>query len=97
MPNDKDNIIYVAEDIYNTITGDHVWLAVVEKNINIDKLDYIIDSSPWDYEYNNINIKWAYKMVDSTACFEYNGYKYYVRLSVPTSEQAILDIVKEMF
>ena len=97
LSDDADNIIYIAEDIYNGETGDHVQLAFVDTNIDVDRLDDIKASCTKNYEYNNTIINWTYdSMSESRAFFEYDGYKYYLRLFDPMSEQAILDIVKEM-
>ena len=96
LKDNKNDIIYITEELYNGETGDQVYLAVTEKQNYVDTLDLIQDSCVYNYEYNNININWSYDMITSRAYFEYNGYKYYVRLFEPTSEEAILDIVKDM-
>ena len=97
LPDDEDKIICISEDLYNGETGDHVCLFVTDIYTDIDILDNIRESSTAEYEYNNTIIKWAYSdMTESTAYFEYDGYKYYFQLFDAMSEQAILDIVKEM-
>ena len=96
LPDKESDIIYIAEDLYNGETGDHVRLSVIDFNINVDRLNDIKDLCVQNYEYNDINIDWVYNIDASRAYFEYNGYKYYVRLDYPMSEQAILDIVKDM-
>lgn len=96
LKDNKNDIIYITEEVYNGETGDQVYLAVTEKKNYVDTLDHIQNLCPNKYEYNNINIDWSYNEVSSKACFEYNGYKYYVRLFEPAGEEAILDIVKDM-
>lgn len=96
LEDNKNDIIYITEDLYHSETGNHVYLAVTEEQNYIDTLDLIRDSSLYNYEYNNVNINWSYDMLISRAYFEYNGYKYYVQLFEPTTEEAILDIVKEI-
>lgn len=97
LPTDKDNIIYIAEEILNGETGDHIFIDVAAENNSIDELDAVAETCIRDYEYKNTNIKWSYTLSTSRAYFEYKGYKYYLQLSEPMSEQAILDIIKEMF
>ena len=98
LPEDENNIIYIAEDITSGETGDHVRLAVVDTNIDVYEVERIKEMSTNSYEYNNITINWLYDDIAlATAYFEYNGYQYSLRLDFPMSEQAILDIVKEMF
>lgn len=97
LPDKKDNIIYISEDLLNGETGDYVWLAVVETNIFIDELETIPDVCDLSYEYNSTKIHWSYNTDVSRAYFEYGGYKYYLKIEYPMSEQAILDIIKDMF
>ena len=97
LQENENDIIYIAEDLLNGETGDHAHIDVVENNISIDDLDYLSKGCVMAYEYKNININWAYSLLTAIAYFEYDGYKYYVRLDNPMSEEAILDIVKEMF
>ncbi|MDE5562482.1 MAG: hypothetical protein K2J01_02920 [Clostridiales bacterium] len=96
LKDNKKDIIYIVEDLYHRETGDHVYLAVTEEQNYVDTLDLIQNSCPNNYEYNNINIDWSYNEMTAKACFEYNGYKYYVQLFMPTTEEGILDIVKEI-
>lgn len=97
LPDDESNIIYISEDLYNGETGDHVWLAVTDKNINVDILDHIEEMNGSYYEYSDIKIKWSYEfMALATACFEFSDYKYYVQLFFPLAEQDIFDIVNAM-
>ncbi|MCH5165035.1 MAG: hypothetical protein J1G01_01370 [Clostridiales bacterium] len=98
LPTEENNIIYVAEEITNGETGDNVQLCVVDINIDVDRFDYFKDNCLYEYEYNGVTINWSYdNIITSIAYFEYNDYKYYVQFAYPPSEQAILDIVKEMF
>ena len=97
LPKEEENIIYISESICNGETGDRVWFAVVAVNISVDELDDFCDNYVLSYEHNNTKINWSYSIDISKAYFEYKGYKYYVKLDYPMSEQAILDIVKEMF
>lgn len=96
LKDNKSDIIYITEDLYHGETGDHVYLAVTEERNHVQTLDIIQDSCFYNDEYNNVNIKWSYDMLHSRAYFEYNGYKYYVQLFMPDTEEAILDIVKEI-
>ena len=96
LPDKEDDIIYIAEDLINGETGDCVWFAVVETNVFIDELETVRDICDMSYEYNNTQINWSYNINISRAYFVYQGYKYYFKLDYPTSEQAILDIVKDM-
>ena len=94
LPDDEDKIIYISEDLYNGETGENVWLAVTDKNINVDILDHIEQMNDSYYEYNNIKIKWSYEFMSiATAYFEFKDYKYYIQLLYPLAEQDILDIV----
>lgn len=96
LPNKQNDIIFVSEDLYDGEMGDRVHFDVVGKNIYIDELEIAREACSNNYKYNNTNIHWAHSDSASRAYFEYKGYKYYVRLDDPMSEQAILDIVKEM-
>ncbi|MCH5158944.1 MAG: hypothetical protein J1F33_07100 [Clostridiales bacterium] len=94
LPDDEDKIIYISEELYNGETGENVWLAVTDKNINVDILDHIEQMKGSYYEYNNIKIKWSYEFMSiARAYFEFKDYKYYVQLFYPLAEQDILDIV----
>ena len=98
LPNEEDKIIYISEDIYNGETGDHVRFSFVDNNIDVDYLEEFKESCKLNYEYNNMIISWGCEStIVSRAYFEYNDYKYYVQLFEPMSDQAVLDIVKEMF
>ena len=93
-----DKIIYIEEDLYNGETGDHVRISVIDAKSSVDRLDTIKDTCVYDHEYNGTVISWGYDSSSlSIACFEYDCYKYYIQLFEPASEQAVLDIVKEMF
>lgn len=97
LPDDEDNIIYITEDLTSGETGDNVWLAVTDLNINVDVLDLVEEMSILSYEYNDIIIKWSYAyMAIATAYFEFNGYKYYIQLREPLAEQDILNIATAM-
>lgn len=97
LPENENEIIYITEDLLNGETGDYVCIYVVEANISVDVLDALRDFCTLNYEYNSISIHWMCNAEESRAFFEYSGYKYYVSLDYPMSEEAILDIVKEMF
>ncbi len=96
LKDNKNDIIYITEDLYNGETGYDIYFAVTEERNHVDVLDLIQSLCPNKYEYNNINIVWSYNEAVSKACFEYNGYKYYIQLFYPTTEEAIFDIVKQI-
>ena len=97
LPDKEDEIIYITEDLLNGETGDHVRLSIVSTNTSIDELDTFRDFCTLNYKFNGIIIYWVYNFDISRAYFEYSGYKYYLRLDYPMSEQSILDIVIDMF
>ncbi len=96
-PEDENDILYIDEDLYYEETGDHVQILVTDVNTHVDLLDHIQEICIYDYEYNGTKILWSNDlMTQSNAFFEYDGYKYYVRVFQALTEETILDTVKEI-
>lgn len=97
LPEDEDDIVYLYENYFNDETGDVVKLSVVDLHTHVDTIEASVLYLDQQYEYNNVNIKWSGTSACSRAFFQYGEYRYYVELEYPTSEDAVLDIVKNMF
>ncbi|MDE7164413.1 MAG: hypothetical protein K2O04_03215 [Clostridiales bacterium] len=96
LPDNENNIIYIREDLYHGETGDHVALAVIARDNSVDWLDSNREGLVQNYVCNNTRVYWGYEVSLARAYFEYNGYNYNILLYEPMTEDAILDIVKEM-
>lgn len=97
LPEDENDIVYLCEQMVHLDLGYEVTLSVTDVHTHVDALDLNAGSLDREYEYKNVNIKWGIASDSTSAFFEKDGYKYYVELEYPTSEDAVLDIVKNMF
>ena len=71
-------------------------LSFCDISTNVDILEEYKNNCDNEAIINNKKIFWRYGNIASKAYFEYNGYKYYLEMAYPSSENAILEIVEAM-
>lgn len=93
---DSKNFVYIEEEITNGQTGERVKLSVSDIYTKVDIFERFWESCVKEAHSDNVKVMWHYQSSSSKAFFEYEGYRYYIELYRPASEEAILDIVAEM-
>ena len=95
--NDTGEEICYYEEILNGETGDFVKIYITDNRTDIDVLERIKEVCINSKEISEQIIKYNSLLMKACAFFEYQGYRYYLELSQPMTETAILDIVEELF
>ena len=93
---DNQDIVYIEEVIINGDTGDIIKVSVCDVSTKVDILEAYANICVVEAMIKGNKVLWRYNMMLSKAFFEYNGYKYYLELSYPMTENAILEIVEAM-
>lgn len=93
---DNEDIVYIEEVIINGETGDIIKVSVCDVSTKVDILEAYANICVVEAMIKGNKVLWRYDMMLSKAFFEYNGYKYYLELSYPMTENAILEIVEAM-
>ena len=93
---DNDKFVYITEEIVNGVTGDFVKLSITDIHTKVDIFEKYWNNCDKECLSKNIKVYWKAQNTSSMAYFEYDGYRYFVELDHPESEEAILDIVAEM-
>ena len=94
--NDTGEEICYYEEILNGETGDFVKIYITDNRTDIDVLERIKEVCINSKEISEQIIKYNSLLMKACAFFEYQGYRYYLELSQPMTETAILDIVEEL-
>ena len=92
---DTQEIICIREEIVDINTGCIVNISVVEADIEIDALGSD-EQTDRQAEIKGVNVDWRYTVNKASANFEYEGYKYYLRVKEPFEENYILTLVEEL-
>lgn len=92
---DTQEIICFEEEIADIETDCIVYLFVIQADTEIEgfSLDKETDQKS---EVDGVEINWYYSKYKSNANFEYEDYKYYLRVDEPIDENYILDLVAEL-
>lgn len=93
---DTTDLVFLEEKIINGETGDVVILYVTEKMTRTEILEMFWTFCTYEKEVKNISVKWGGDSLKSRAMFEYNGYRYYLELADPLTEDSIFEIIEEM-
>lgn len=93
---DNTDIVYFEEIIVNGETGDVIKFSFCDTHTNVDILEEYKNNCDAQTVIKDRKILWKYANMVSNAYFEYNGYKYYLEIKYPSSENAILEIVEAM-
>jgi len=96
---DKDNnenVVYFEELIINGETGNVIKLSFCDLSTKVDVLEGYENSCDSETMIKKKKILWKHTQKLSKAYFEHKGYKYYLELAYPTSENAILEIIETM-
>ncbi|RXZ61775.1 hypothetical protein ESZ91_05135 [Candidatus Borkfalkia ceftriaxoniphila] len=88
--------ICFSEEIISGETGDRVKIFITDNFTNIDMLENFIITCLSKQTVKNVEINYANSLTSAFAFFEYEEYRYYLELSQPMTETAILDIVEEL-
>ncbi len=91
-----EKFVYIKEKISNDETGDLVILYITDKNTKVDVFEKFWNICDIEYTFNSNLIYWKAQSSESLAYFENGNYRYFIELVRPMSEEAILDIVREM-
>ena len=92
---DTQEIICFQEEIVDINTGCIINMYVIQGNIEIEGFSSDEETNRKS-EVNGIQIEWQYLRFDAYANFEYEDYKYYLRVKEPIDENYILDLVEEL-
>lgn len=93
---EPDKFVYVTEEIINGETGERVKLSVSDIYTKVDVFERFSVECNKEVQIKSTSVKWKSHSASGMAYFEYDGYRYFVELDHPESEEAILDIVAEM-
>ena len=91
---ETNEIICYRENIINPETGDSLTLYVIEKNIDMDFLQWNDGGAENVYTFNQVDIVWSFDVLSARATFEFADYKYNILLTEPMEEDDILEYAK---
>lgn len=92
---DTQEVICFEEEIVDVNTGCKIEIFVTEANIEIE--DFFADEeTDRESQTNGVKIDWRYTRFSAFANFEYEDYRYYLRLKEPIDENHILALVEEL-
>ena len=92
---DTQEIICYNEEIIDINTGCKVYLFVIQADITIENFS-VEEETDRNSEIKQVQIDWSYSRFNAYANFEYEDYKYYLRIDEPMDENHILDLVEEL-
>lgn len=92
---DTQEIICYNEEIIDVNTGCKVEIFVTEADIEIEDFSFDEESSK-ESEVNGVKTNWRYTRFSAFANFEYEDYRYYLRVKEPIDENYILALVEEL-
>lgn len=92
---DTQEIICIQEEIVDINTGCMISIFVIEKDITVDAFSSD-EMAEKETNINAIKIQWHCDDDKAWANFEYQDYRYYLRVKEPIDENYILDLVKEL-
>lgn len=92
---DTQEIICFQEEIIDLNTGCKVYLFVIQADIEIENFSFA-EETDRKSEMQSVKIDWRYTRYRAYANFEYEDYKYYLRVDEPIDENHILDLVEEL-
>lgn len=91
-----DDVIFIKEKVINKKLDYVVTLRITDIHTIVDGLAFHEQQCKKSTTIDKVKVKYFYGEQWAEAVFEYKDYKYYVELTSPPNEQAILDLVKEM-
>lgn len=92
---DTQEIICFEEEIIDINTGCPIYMFVIQADIEIENFSFA-EETDRKSEIQSVNIDWRYTRYRAYANFEYEDYKYYLRVDEPMDENHILDLVEEL-
>lgn len=92
---DTQEIICFNEEIVDVETGSLVYIFVLEADIQVESFS-LDESTDRKSEINGISVDWREMSTRAYANFEYEGYRYYLRVKDPADENYILTLVEEL-
>ena len=94
---EDDEIICYNENMIDINTGSLVHVYIMENNISLDVLSPLDELLINENEINGVPVKWQNGVdIYSVAKFEYEGWKYYIKVEYPIDDNAIIDYVEEL-
>ena len=92
---DTQEIICFQEEIIDINTGCKVKLFVIDADTTIENFS-VEEETDRKSEIKETKIDWFYSKFRAYANFEYEDYKYYLRVDEPIDDKYILDLVEEL-
>ena len=92
---DTQEIICFEEEIIDINTGCMVYLFVIQADIEIEDFSFDEETERIS-EINGVEIDWRYSRFNAYANFEYENYRYYLRVDEPIDENYILDLIETL-
>ncbi len=93
--NDTKEVICFKEEMLNIQTGTYINLYVTDDKTELEELS-AYNMCVSENTILNIKVNYVYKRAEGLVKFEYNGYRYYLRVDMPQSEQAMFALVEEL-
>ncbi len=93
--NDTKEVICFKEEMFNTNTGAYIKLYVTDNKTDLEELAFF-NNCINENAVSNIKVNYIYTRAEGRVKFEYNGYRYYLRVDMPQSEQAMFALVEEL-
>lgn len=93
--NETREIICFQEELVDINTGSIVHLFVTDADDKIDGFS-TDENTTMETDIKNIQVYWRYAVDKAVANFEYEGYRYYLRVKEPMDEGHILALVEEL-
>ncbi len=92
---DSQEIICFQEEIIDINTGCKVEIFVTEIGTEIEDFSRDMETDR-ESQTNGVKIDWRYTRFSAFANFEYEDYRYYLRVKEPMDENYILGLVEEL-
>ena len=93
---DPNDVVYMHEKLLNGETGSIVSLSISDLYTKVDIFDDYWVLCANETSFKGVNMHWHQHYQISRAYFEYSGYRYFVELTYPMTEDSIIEIVESM-
>lgn len=96
MINDINDTVYWHEYMMDLETGDEIDYYVTNKNTEVDFLENLISTCKNNNAIQEISIYYYYSYEVFIGTFLNQDYTYYIKITYPSSEEILFDVVEQM-
>ncbi len=96
MINDINDTVYWHEYMMDLETGDEIDYYVTNKNTEVDFLENLISTCKNNNAIQEISIYYYYSDEVFIGTFLNQDYTYYIKITYPSSEEILFDVVEQM-